>query len=83
MAQGFRQKHGVDHFDTYAQVARINKIRLLVAIASLFNLLIYQMDVKTIFLYGDLEEEIYMRPSKGFIMKGQEREVCNPVKSLY
>ena len=40
------------------------------------------MDVKTTFLYGDLEEEIYMRQPEGFIMKGQEQKVCKLVKSL-
>ena len=58
MAQGFKINHGVDHFDTYALVVRITTIRLLVAIASSYNLVIYLMDVKTTFLYGDLEEEI-------------------------
>ena len=82
VAQGFRQKHGVDHFDAYAPVARITTIRLVVAIASSYNLVIHQMDVKTTFLYGDLEEEIYMRQPEGFIMKGQEQKVCKLVKSL-
>ena len=58
VAQGFRQKHGVNHFDTYAAVARITTIRLLLAIASSYNLVIHQIDVKTTFFYGDLKEEI-------------------------
>ena len=41
------------------------------------------MDVKMTFLYGDLEEEIYMKQPEGFIMKGQESKVCNLIKSLY
>ena len=74
VAQGFRQKHGVDHFEPYAPVARITTIRLLVAIASSYNLVIHQINVKMTFLYGDLEEEIYMRQPKGLIMKGQEKK---------
>ncbi|GJY89570.1 zinc finger, CCHC-type containing protein [Tanacetum coccineum] len=54
--QGFRQKEGIDYFDTYAPVARISIIRLLIALASTYNLVIHQMDVKTTFLNGDLEE---------------------------
>ncbi|GJZ72212.1 zinc finger, CCHC-type containing protein [Tanacetum coccineum] len=56
--QGFRQKEGNDYFGTYAHVARISTIRLLIALATTYNLVIHQMDVKTAFLYGDLEEEV-------------------------
>ncbi|GJY79188.1 zinc finger, CCHC-type containing protein [Tanacetum coccineum] len=55
--QGFRQKSEVNYFDTYALVARISTIRLLIAMTSIQNLIIYQMDVKTAFLNGDLDEE--------------------------
>ncbi|GJR50696.1 zinc finger, CCHC-type containing protein [Tanacetum coccineum] len=53
----FRQKSRIDYFHTYAQVARISTIRLLVALASIHNLIIHQMDVKTTFLNGELDEE--------------------------
>ncbi|GKC59115.1 zinc finger, CCHC-type containing protein [Tanacetum coccineum] len=53
--QGFKQKSGIDYFDTYAPVARISTIRLLIAMTSIHNLIIHQMDVKTTFLNGDLE----------------------------
>nr|GEV40803.1 zinc finger, CCHC-type [Tanacetum cinerariifolium] len=56
--QGSRQKEGIDYFDTYAPVARISIIRLLIALAATYNLVIHQMDVKTTFLNGDLEEEV-------------------------
>ncbi|GJR68717.1 zinc finger, CCHC-type containing protein [Tanacetum coccineum] len=59
--QGFRQKEGIDYFDTYAPVARITTIRLLLALAAIHNLVIHQMDVKTTFLNGDLDEEVYMK----------------------
>ncbi|GKF12703.1 zinc finger, CCHC-type containing protein, partial [Tanacetum coccineum] len=55
--QGFRQKSGIDYFDTYASVARISTIRVLIALASIHNLIIHQMDVKTSFLNGELDEE--------------------------
>ncbi|GJY57002.1 zinc finger, CCHC-type containing protein [Tanacetum coccineum] len=66
---------GIDYFDTYAPVARISTIRLLIAIASIHNLIIHQMDVKTAFLNGDLEEEVYMNQPQGFIMSGNENKV--------
>nr|KAJ0200496.1 hypothetical protein LSAT_V11C600308410 [Lactuca sativa] len=68
VTQGFRQKEGIDFFDTYAPVARISTIRLLLALAAIHNLVIHQMDVKTAFLNGDLDEEMYMKQPEGFVM---------------
>ncbi|GJZ83038.1 zinc finger, CCHC-type containing protein [Tanacetum coccineum] len=73
--QGFKQKSGIDYFDTYAPVVRISTIRLLIAMASIQNLIIHQMDVKTAFLNGELEEEVYMNQPQGFIMPGNENKV--------
>ncbi|GJW60288.1 zinc finger, CCHC-type containing protein, partial [Tanacetum coccineum] len=71
--RGFKQNSGIDHFDTYARVARISTIRLLIAMASIHNMIIHQMDVKTTFLNGDLDEEVYDQP-QGFIMPGIENK---------
>ena len=60
VAKGFKQKESLDFFDTYSPVTRITSIRVLIAIATLHNLEIHQMDVKTTFLNGELEEEIYL-----------------------
>ncbi|GKE33682.1 zinc finger, CCHC-type containing protein, partial [Tanacetum coccineum] len=81
--QGFRQKEVIDYFDTYAHVARISTIRLLIALAAIYNLVIHQMDVKTTFLNGDLEEDVYMKQPKQFIMPRNEHKVCKLSKSLY
>ncbi|GJT45491.1 zinc finger, CCHC-type containing protein [Tanacetum coccineum] len=81
--QGFRQKERIDYFDTYAPVARITTIRLLLALAAIHNPVIHQMDVKTTFLNGHLEEEVYMKQPEGFVMSGNEHKVCKLVKSLY
>ncbi|GJX67500.1 zinc finger, CCHC-type containing protein [Tanacetum coccineum] len=81
--QGFKQKSGIDYFDTYAPVARISTIRLLIALASIHSLIIHQMDVKTAFLNGELEEEVYMNQPLGFILPGNENKVCKLVKSPY
>nr|GEX79390.1 zinc finger, CCHC-type [Tanacetum cinerariifolium] len=80
---GFKQKSGIDYFNTYASVARISTIRLLIAMTSIHNLIIHQMDVKTAFLNGELEEEVYMNQPLGFIMPGNENKVCKLIKSLY
>ncbi|GJS97576.1 zinc finger, CCHC-type containing protein [Tanacetum coccineum] len=74
---------GIDYFDTYAPVARITTIRLLLALAAIHNLVIHQMDVKTAFLNGDLDKEVYMKQQEGFVMSGNENKVCKLVKSLY
>ncbi|GJR74314.1 zinc finger, CCHC-type containing protein [Tanacetum coccineum] len=58
--QGFRQKSGIDYFDTYAPLSRISTIRLLIAMASIHNLIIYQMDVNKTLLNGELEYEVDM-----------------------
>nr|GEU79641.1 hypothetical protein [Tanacetum cinerariifolium] len=66
-----------------AQVVRISTIRLLIAMTSIHNLIIHQMDVKTTFLNGDLDEEVHMKQPPGFIMPGNENNVCILIKSLY
>ena len=82
VVKGFRQK-GLDYFDTYSPITRITSIRLLIALAAVYDLQIHQMDVKTAFLNGELEEEIYMEQPEGFIVPGQENKVCRLIKSLY
>ena len=58
-------------------------IRVLLSLAASYGLIIHQMDVKTAFLNGELEEEIYMDQPDGFVVKGEERKVCKLLKSLY
>ena len=83
VAKDFSQKQNVDYFDTFASVTMISSIRILIALASIHRLFIHQMDVKTTFLNGDLEEEIYMLQPKGCITHGKENKVCKLNKSLY
>ena len=83
VVKGYRQKEGLDYFDTYSPVTRITSIQMLIAIVVLHNLDTHQMDVKTAFLNSELNEEIYMEQPEGFIVKGQEHKVCKLVKSLY
>src|SRR6187455_3176970 len=58
-------------------------IRVLLSLAASYGLLVHQMDVKTAFLNGELDEEIYMDQPDGFVVKGEERKVCKLLKSLY
>lgn len=83
VAKGYTQKEGEDFFDTYSPVARLTTIRVLLALAASHGLLVHQMDVKTAFLNGELDEEIYMKQPDGFVVEGQEGKVLKLLKSLY
>jgi hypothetical protein len=72
MAKGYTQKEGGDFFDTYSPVARMTTIRMLLSLAASYGLLVHQMDVKTTFLNGELDEEIYMDQPDRFVVKGEE-----------
>jgi len=60
VAKGFTKNNNIDYFDTFAPVTRISSIRVLLPLTSIHKLVIHQMDVRTTFLNGELEEEIYM-----------------------
>ena len=79
----YKETEGLNYFDIYSPATRINSIRMVLAITTLRNLEVHQMDVKTAFLNKDLEEEIYMEQPKGFSTPRQENKVCKLVKSLY
>ena len=83
VVKGFSQKKGVDFDEIFSPVVKMSSIRVVLHIAASLTLEIEQLDVKTIFLHGDLEEEIYMEQSEGFSIKGKEHLVCKLKKSLY
>ncbi|GJS64524.1 putative ribonuclease H-like domain-containing protein [Tanacetum coccineum] len=66
VAQGYTQEEGIDYDEVFAPVARIEAIRLFLAYASFMGLIVYQMDVKSAFLYGTIEEEVYVCQPPGF-----------------
>eukprot|EP00742_Colponemidia_sp_Colp-10_P019010 GILJ01022017.1.p1 GENE.GILJ01022017.1~~GILJ01022017.1.p1 ORF type:complete len:919 (-),score=103.72 GILJ01022017.1:30-2786(-) len=83
VAKGFSQKEGIDYHDVYAPVAKHASIRLVFGICTQLKMYLHQMDVSSAFLYGNLEETIYMTQPKGFEVKGKEDYVCLLRKSLY
>jgi hypothetical protein len=83
VARGFTQTYKVDYNETFAPVAKFTSIRCILALAALEDMEIHQMDVKTAFLNGELEKEIYMEQPQGFVHKGGEHLVCKLHKSLY
>ena len=82
VAKGFSQKPGIDFDETYAPVVKYDSLRTILAIAAAEDLEISQLDVKTAFLNGDLEEEIYLQQPQGFAADGKEKQVCRLLKSL-
>ncbi|KAK1627682.1 hypothetical protein QYE76_001997, partial [Lolium multiflorum] len=83
VAKGFQQIQGVDYDETFSPVAKLKSVRILLAIAAFFDYEIWQMDVKTAFLNGDIEEELYMVQPKGFVDPKNADKVCKLQRSIY
>ncbi|KAK8504798.1 hypothetical protein V6N12_063805 [Hibiscus sabdariffa] len=83
VAKGFRQIHGVDYDETFSHVAMFKSIRILLAVAAFHDYEIWQMDVKTAFLNGKLEEDVYMTQPEGFVTPENARKVCKLQRSIY
>lgn len=83
VAKGYTQRYGLDYQDTYAPVVKHSALRVALAIVAALDLEMIQLDIKTAFLYGSLEEELYMDQPEGFVKRGHEHEVCRLVKSIY
>ena len=74
---------GIDYEETFSPIAMLKSIRILLSITAHYDYKILQMDIKTSFLNGNLEEEIYMLQPEGFIVKNQEHMVCKLKRSIY
>ncbi|KAH9667906.1 hypothetical protein KPL70_021226 [Citrus sinensis] len=75
VAKGFTQQEGIDYHDTLSPVSKKDSFRIIMALVAHFDMELLQMDVKTAFLNGDLEEEVYMRQPEGFISEGNDHLV--------
>ncbi|CAA7022588.1 unnamed protein product [Microthlaspi erraticum] len=83
VAKGFTQKDGIDYKETFSPVSKKDSLRIVLALVAQYDLELHQMDVKTAFLNGDLEEEVYMDQPEGFVVAGKEHMVCKLRKSIY
>ncbi|GJZ10219.1 putative ribonuclease H-like domain-containing protein [Tanacetum coccineum] len=83
VAQGYTQEEGIDYDEVFAPVARIEAIRLFLAFASFMGFIVYQMDVKSAFLYGTIDEEVYVSQPPGFVDPDHPKKVYKVVKALY
>ncbi|KAK8667592.1 hypothetical protein V6N13_007740 [Hibiscus sabdariffa] len=83
VAKGYRQIHGIDYDETFSPVAMFKSIRILLAIAAFHDYEIWQIDVKTTFLNGKLEEDVYMTQPEGFVTPENAGKVCKLQRSIY
>eukprot|EP00253_Pinus_taeda_P034331 PITA_34331 len=83
VCKGYAQQEGIDFEETFAPVARLEAIRMFLALSSFQNFKVFQMDVKSDFLNGDLEEEVYIEQPDGFILGNDPNLVCRLKKALY
>ncbi|KAJ1704767.1 hypothetical protein LUZ63_004546 [Rhynchospora breviuscula] len=83
VVKGYAQKYGLDYEETFSPVARFETVRLILALAAQINKPVYQFDVKSAFLNGDLFEEVYVEQPEGFKKKGKENWVYKLEKALY
>jgi len=83
VAKHFTQREGIDYNETFSPVSFKDSFRIIMALVAHYDIELHQMDVKTAFLNGDLEENVYMAQPKGFVMEGQEQMGCRLKKSIY
>ncbi|GJW36271.1 putative ribonuclease H-like domain-containing protein [Tanacetum coccineum] len=83
VAQGYRQEEGIDYDEVFSPVARIEAIRIFLAFASYMGFIVYQMDVKSTFLYGTIDEKVYVSQPLGFVDPKFPKKVYKVEKALY
>ena len=83
VAKGYAQAYGENYFDTFSPVAKMTYVRLFISLVATYNWDLHQLDIKNVFLHGDLQEEVYMEQPLGFVAQGEIRRVYRLQKSLY
>ena len=83
VVKGFSQRKGIDYAVIFSPVVKLTFIQILLSIVASENLHLEQMDVKTTFLHGDLDKDIYMQQLEGFVVPDKENMVCKLTRSLY
>ena len=83
MAKGYAQTYGVDYIDTFSLIDKMKYVRLLISLVATRNWDLHQIDIKNVFLHGNLYEEVYMEQPLGVFCSREIRKVCYLWKSLY
>ena len=83
VAKGYAKTYGVDYLDTFSPVIKLTFVRLFISLAASENWPLHQLDIKNVFLHGDLQEELYMEQPPDFVAQGEYGKVCHLKNSLY
>ena len=83
VVKGYSQRKGIDYAEIFSPVVKLTSIQILLSVVASKNLHLEQMDVKSPFLHGDLDKEIYMQQPEGFVVPLKEHMVCKLTRSLY
>ena len=83
VSKGYTQQYGSDYYDTFSLMAKIASIRLLLSMVAMHSWPVFQLDIKIVFLHGDLVEEVYMKQPPGFVAQEESGLVCKLRRSLH
>ena len=83
VAHGFTQVYDIDYIETFLSVVRLNSVRMLLSLAVNQAWSLHQLDVSNAFLYGDLEEQVFMEQPPGYVAKGESSKVCFLRRAIY
>ncbi len=83
VAKGYTEKDSVNYKETFLPISKKDSLRIIMALVAHYDLELHQMDMKTAFLNGELEEKAYMDQPKGFSVEGKGHMVCKLKKSIY
>ena len=83
VAKGYAQTYDVDYSNTFSPIAKMTYVRLFISLATTHNWDLHQLDIKNVFLHGDLQDEVYMEQPPGLVAQGEIEKVCRLRKSLY
>jgi hypothetical protein len=83
MTKGFTQRERIDYNETFSPISSKNSLRIIMTLVAHYDLELHQIDIKTIFLNGDLYENVYMAQLKGFVIERKENLGCYLTKSIY
>lgn len=83
IAKGFTKKEGIEYKETFSPISKKDSFRIIMALVAYYDLELHLIDVKTVFLNENLEEEVYIDQPKGFSIKRNEHMVCKLKKSIH
>ena len=83
VAKGYTQTYRVDYSDTFSPIAKMTYVQLFISLVATHNWDLHQLDIKNVFLHGDLQEEVYIEQPLGFVAQREIGKVCRLRKSLY